>query len=66
MRQVQLEHVEGSEPLSNNSPILEMLRPMRQEMEERDNHLKLQLQLRDEYMEAELKRSDQNLEEALK
>ena len=60
--QVQPEHVEGSEPLSNNSAVLKMLIAMRQEMEERDNHLKLQLQLGDEYMEVELKMRDQNLE----
>ena len=64
MRQVQPEHVEGSEHLGNNSAVLEMLRAMRQEMEERDNQLKLQLQLINEYMEAELKRRDQKLEEA--
>ena len=39
---------------------------MRQEMKERDNQLKHQLQLRDEYMEAELKRRDQNLKDALR
>ena len=66
MRQVQPDHIEGLEPLGNNSTVLEMLRAMRPEMEERDNKLKLQLQLRDEYMEAEFKRRDQNLEEALK
>ena len=66
VRQIQPKHFEGSEPLGNNSVVLEMLKAMRQEMEERDNQLKLQLQLRDEYIEAELKRRDQNLEEALK
>ena len=58
VRQVQPKHVEGSEPLGNNSTVLEMLRAMRQEMKERDNQLKLQLQLKDEYMEGELKRRD--------
>ena len=66
VRQVQPEHVEGLEPLGNTFVVLEMLKAMRQEMDERDNHLKLQLQLGDEYMEAELKMRDQNLEEALK
>ena len=65
MRQVEPEHVEGLEPLSQNSTVLEMLKAMRQEMEERDNQLKLQLQLRDEYMEAELKMRDLNLEATL-
>ena len=65
-RQVQPDHVEGSEPLGNNSAVLEMLKFIKQELEERDIQLKLQLQLRDEYMEAELKRMDQYLEEALK
>ena len=45
---------------------MEMLKIMRQEMQERDNHLKIQLQLRNEYMDAEIKRRDQNLEEALR
>ena len=39
---------------------------MWQEMKERDNQLKTQLQLRDEYFDAELKRRDHNLEDALK
>ena len=50
VRQVHQEHVENSEPLGNNTAVLEMLKSMRQEMKERDNQLKLQLQLRDEYM----------------
>ena len=62
VRQVHQEHVKSSEPLGNNTVVLEMLKAMRQEMEENDN----QLQLRDEYMDAELKRKDQNFEEALK
>ena len=66
VRQVHQEHVESSKPLDNNTVVLEMLKSMRQEMEERDNQLKLQLQLRDEYMDAELKKRDQNLNEALK
>ena len=43
-----------------------MLMSMRQEMKERDNQLKTQLQLMDEYFDVELKRMDQNLEDALK
>ena len=39
---------------------------MWQEMKERDNQLKTQLQLRDEYFDAQLKRRDQNLVDALK
>ena len=66
MRSSHQEHDEGSEPLGSNSAVLEMLKAMKQGMEERDNQLKLQLQLRDEYIEAELRRRDQNLEEALK
>ena len=66
VRQVHREHAESLEPLGNNIAVLEMLKTMRQEMHERDNQLKVQLQLRDEYMDAELKRRDQNLEEALK
>ena len=65
-RQVHQEQAESSEPLGRNATVLDLLKAMRKEMEERDNQLKLQLQLRDEYMEAELKMRDQNLEEALK
>ena len=39
---------------------------MRQEMKERDDQLKTQLQLKDEYFDKELKRRYQNLEDALK
>ena len=66
VRQVQPKQGESSEPLSSSSAMLTLLQTMRQEMEERDKQLKLQLQLRDEYMEVELKRRHQNLEEALK
>ena len=45
---------------------MEVLKSMNQEMKERDNQLKLQLQVRDEYMEAELRRRDQNLDDALR
>ena len=44
---------------------MEVLKSMKQEMKERDNQLKLQLQLKDEYREAELGRRDQNLEDAV-
>ena len=66
MRQVHQEHVESLEPLGNNTIVLEMLKATRQEIEERDNQLKLQMQLMDEYMDAELNMRDRNLEEALK
>ena len=66
VRQVQPEQGESSEPLSGSAGKLTLLQTMRQEMEERDKQLKLQLQLSDEYMEAELKRRDQSLEETLK
>ena len=58
VRQFHLEHVERSKPLSNNVVVLEMLKAMRQEIQERENQLKVQLQLRDEYMDAELKLRD--------
>ena len=41
VRPVHQAHAEGSEPLGNNSAVLEMLNAMRQGMEERDNQLKL-------------------------
>ena len=66
VRQVQPKQGESSKFLSSGVAVLALLQTMRQEMEERDKQLKLQLQLRDEYMEVELKKRDQNLEEALK
>ena len=66
MRPVHQEYAKSSEPLGNNSTVLELLNAIKQGMEERDNQLKLQLQLRYEYMEVELRKMDQNLEEALK
>ena len=60
VRQVHQEQVESSEPLGSNVVVLNLLKAMRQEMEERGNKLKLQLQLMDEYIKAELKRRDQN------
>ena len=61
-RQVHQEQAESSEPLGSNAAVLDLLKAMKQEMEERDNQLKLQLQLRDEYMEVELKMRDKKLE----
>ena len=66
VREIHQELVESSRQQSNNVEVMEMLRVMRQEMQERDKQLKIQLQLRDEYMDAELRRRDQNLEDALK
>ena len=43
VRQVQQEHAESSKPLGNKVAVLEMLKAMRQEMQERDNQLKVQL-----------------------
>ena len=58
VRQVPQEHAKTSEPLGNNVAVLEMLKATRQEMQERDNQLKVQLQLKDDYMDDELKRGD--------
>ena len=58
VRQVHQEHAKSSEPLGNNVAVLEMLKATRQEMQERDNQLKVQLQLKDEYTDDELKRGD--------
>ena len=66
VRQAHRKQAGTLEHQSNNAKLMEMLRAMRQEMQERDNQLKVQLQLRDEYMDAELKRRYQILEEALK
>ena len=37
VRQVHQEHAESSEPLGNNAAVLEMLKAMRQERQEKDN-----------------------------
>ena len=66
MKQVHQEQAESSKPLNSNVVVLNLVKAMKQELEERDSQLKLQLQLKDEYLEAELKRIDQYLEEALK
>ena len=58
VRQVHQGQGGSSEPQGNHIELMEMLRAIRQEMKERDNQLKVQLQLRDEYMDAELKRRD--------
>ena len=56
VRQVHQEQAGSSESEGNHIEVMEILRAMRQQMQERDNHLKVQLQLRDEYMDAELKK----------
>ena len=58
MRQAHQEQAGSSEHQRNNAELMEMLRVMRPEMQERDNQLKVELQLRDEYMVVELKRRD--------
>ena len=66
VRQAHWEQAGSSEHQSNNAELMEMLRAMRQEMQERDNQLKVQLQLRDENLDVEVKRKDHNLKEALR
>ena len=66
VRKVHQEQAKSSGHQSNNIELMEMLKSMKQEMQERDYQLRIQIQLRDEYMDAELRRRDQNLEEALK
>ena len=66
LRQIHQEQAKSSKRLSNNTKLMEILKAMRQEMQEMDKQLKIQLQLRDEYMDAELRRRDRNLEEALR
>ena len=65
-REIHQEPAKSSGHQSNNIELMEMLKVMRQEMQERDRQLKVQLQLRDEYLDAELRRRDKNLENALK
>ena len=66
VREIHQEAAESSRNQSNNTELMEMLKVIRQEMQERDRRLKVQLQLRDEYMDTKLRRRDQNLEIALK
>ena len=66
VRETHQEPTESSRQQSNNAEVMEMLKVMRQEMQERDKQLKIQLQLRDEYMDAKLRIRYQNLENALK
>ena len=66
VREIHQELAESLGKQSNNVEVMEILRIMRQEMQERDRQLKIQLQMRDEYMDVELRRRDQHLEDALK
>ena len=66
MRQVHRKQVGSSEHQNNIVELIDMLTTMRQEMQERDKQLQIQLQLIDEYMDVELRKRDKNLEEALK
>ena len=66
LRETHQERAEGSGHRCNNAELMKMLKSMKQEMNERDDQLKLQLRLRDKYMEAKLRRRDHNLEDALK
>ena len=66
VREKHQELIESSGQQGNNVEVIKTLRFMRQEMRERDEQLKIQLQLRDEYMDVELRKRDQNLEDALK
>ena len=43
----------------NNAEFKELLKQMREEMQERDKKLTLQLQMRDKYLDKELRKRDQ-------
>ena len=58
LRKIHQEQDEGSGYQCNNAELMEMLKSMKQEMKERDDQLKIQLQLRDEYFDVELRRKD--------
>ena len=66
LRQYHQEQAQSSKHHGNNIELMDMLKAMRQKMQERDKQLKIQLWLWDEYMDAELKRRDRNLEKALR
>ena len=54
LRQTHQEQAQSSGQNCNHTELIELLMSMRQEIKERDNQLKTQLQLRDEYFDAEL------------
>ena len=58
VRQVHQEQAGSSEHQGNTVELIDMLKIMKQKMQERDKQLQIQLQLRDEYMDAELRRKD--------
>ena len=58
LRQTHQEPSESSAHHSNTTELMEMLKAMRQEMQEGDKQLKIQLQLWDEYMDTKLRRRD--------
>ena len=66
LRQTHQEQAESSGQNCNQLGLIKLLMSMRQEMKERDDQLKTQLQLRDEYFDEELKRMNHNLEDSLK
>ena len=65
LRQTQHEQAESSWKNCNQSELIKLMMTMRQEMKEKNDQLKTQLQLRDEYFVEELRRRDHNLEDAL-
>ena len=65
-RQVHQEQARSSEHQGNNAELIDMLKAMKQEMQEMDKQLQIQLQLGEEDMDAELRRRDRNHKEALK
>ena len=66
LRQTHQEQAGNFRQNCNQSELIKLLMTMRQEMKERDDQLKTQLQLKDEYFAEEHRIRDQNLEDALK
>ena len=66
VRETHEEPAESSRKQINNAEMKEMLKQMREETQESNTHLKLQLQIRDEYLDKELRMRDQYWEEELK
>ena len=52
LREIHQEQAEISGHQGNNTELMKMMKSLKQEIKERDNQLKIQLQLRDEYMES--------------
>ena len=66
MREDFLELTESSRKDVRNNEIMEMLRSIKKDMEEREHKWEKQQQIREEFLEAEFRRKEQLLEQTLR